>query len=261
MSTWDRFYAERPLVIAHRGACDEAPENTLAAFRAAMEADADGIELDVSACATGELVVLHDNCVDRTTNSSGRVETMSLSVLRELDAGRWFDPRFAGERIPTLDEVLELVGDRLRVNIEIKGMSLRDRGVEARVAETVRRYGAQERVLISSFNPLALTRIQRAAPELQRALLYSAGQPFYLARGWARVFVRPEALHPHHRMVDAAYMRWARQSGYRVNVWTVDDPADMQRLIALGVDGIITNHPARLRALLPRTSTAAGTPF
>lgn len=250
----------KPLVWAHRGACDVAPENTLAAFDAAVVAGADGIELDVTRCATGEVVILHDDTLDRTTNGSGRVEALSFDALRRLDAGSWFAPQFAGERIPTLDEALELAGQRLLVNIEIKSVRpLASTGIEELVAASVRARGLQERVIISSFNPAILRRMCRLAPELARALLYAPDLPIVLARAWLRPWVQPRALHPLFSMVDADYMAWARRKGYRVNVWTVNEESDMAALIGLGVDGIITNHPRRLRELLDRLAADGGT--
>jgi glycerophosphoryl diester phosphodiesterase len=251
MAAASSFYDDRPLVIAHRGASDVAPENTLAAFQAAIDASADGIELDVTRCATGEIVVIHDDTLDRTTNGAGRVDGLPFFGLRELDAGAWFGAQFAGQRIPTLGEVLDLAGRRVRVNIEIKGRNVRGDGLEEEVAEQVRARGLQGSVILSSFNPAALVRAKRAASDLQRALLYAPDLPVYLAHAWALPLVRPEALHPKYTMVDSRYVHWAHGHGYRVNVWTVDDPDHMARMIELGVDGIITNHPARLRELLP----------
>ncbi len=251
----DSFYVERPLVLAHRGASDVAPENTLAAFRAALAVGADGFELDVTRCATGEIVVIHDDTVDRTTDGSGRVNTMSFSALRELDAGSWFAPQFRGERIPLLSEVLDLPQASAsvpgcRVNIEIKGMSLRSDGIEREVADLVRARRLQEQVLLSSFNPLALWRAARVAPDLRRGLLYAADLPIYLARAWARHLVHFDALHPQHRLLNEQYVSWVRSKGYRLNVWTVDDPRTMQQMVALGVDALITNRPGKLRELL-----------
>jgi glycerophosphoryl diester phosphodiesterase len=257
-ASWETgFYRDRPLVIAHRGASGVAPENTLAAFEAAIEAKADAVELDVTRCGSGELVVIHDETVDRTTNGSGLVRTMSYLVLRDLDAGCRFPEdtdacrEFRGQRIPLLSEVLDLVGDRALLNIEVKGQRLRDERIEVDVAELVRDRGLEARVVMSSFNPLSLRRMRMVAPELQRGLLYTTQMPFYLARAWSRAFVRPHALHPHYTMVDERYVRWAKRGGYRVNVWTVNHLAEMERLIVLGVDGIITNHPSLLRGLLP----------
>lgn len=248
----DGFYLPRTLVIAHRGASDVAPENTFAAFQAALDAGADGIELDVTRCATGEIVVIHDDTVDRTTDGHGRVESIPYPALRALDAGSWFDPRFAGERVPLLGEVLERFGSELCINIEIKGRSQRGAGLVQEVAALVARHHVEKRVLLSSFNPWALERAAHVSPRLPRGLLYAGVVPFHVRLALRLPFLHPEALHPHHGLVDARYVTRAHERGIRVNVWTVDDPARMSEMLRLGVDGIITNHPAQLRALLPR---------
>ena len=247
------FYRNRPLVIAHRGACDVAPENTLAAFQAALAAGADAVEMDVTRCATGEIVVIHDSTVDRTTDGKGRVGEMDLATLRELDAGAWFSPKFAGERIPLLQEVLELCANRLRVNIEIKGMGWRGDGIDREIAQLIRARGLARGTLVSSFNALALQRTALVAPELQRGFLHHPAQPESIVRALSRFVAESQALHPHHSLVTERYMRWARRQGYRVNTWTVNEPREMLRVISLGVDGIITNHPALLRRLLSRS--------
>lgn len=247
----DSWYLHRPLNIAHRGARDVAPENTLAAFQAALEAGADGIELDVTRCATGEIVVLHDDTVDRTTDGTGPVSALAFGALRELDAGAWFSARYAGERIPTLAEVLDAVGGRLRINIEIKGRAWRGDGIEAEIAEMVRARGLASSVIISSFNPWALARMKRAAPSLACALLYaSLTAHLDLGPSLAHHLLRVEAVHPHLRLVTPFYIARAQRHGLRVNVWTVNEEAEMRRLTALGVDGIITDHPALLRQVL-----------
>lgn len=244
------FYLDRPLIMAHRGAKDIAPENTLAAFQAACDLGADAIELDVTRCASGEIIVIHDDTVDRTTNGTGRVDELPWETLRTLDAGSWFDIRFQGERIPLLEEVLEHFGHRIRLNIEIKSRGWRSDGIEAEIATLLRRRGLVEHAIISSFSPMALWRMRYAASEIPRALLYAEEMPLPLRRAWARHWVAPHALHPHYSMVDAAYMAWARRKGYRVNVWTVNDPADMQRMADLGVDAIITDHVIEARRVL-----------
>lgn len=237
----------RPLNLAHRGASAYAPANTLAAFRLAEELGADGVELDVHLSADGAIVVIHDFTVDRTTDGSGRVRDMTLGELKRLDAGAWFDARFAGQRIPTLDEVVEALGGGMWLNIELKTFSPRDQGLERAVVKLVQRRGIRRRVILSSFSPLALWRVRRLDPSLATGLLYDATLPLPLWRLWLRPLGRPAALHPHHRLVDARYIAWARAGGYRVHTWTVDDPAEMRRLIRLGVDGIITNRPDVLR--------------
>ncbi len=241
------FFGPRTLVMAHRGARGLAPENTLAAFRKAIEVGADSLELDVQPCATGELVVIHDSTLERTTSGHGTVAGTPFAALRALDAGSWFGPQFAGERIPTPGEALDLARGHLRVNIEIKTSTPADQGVEARLAEEIRSRHMDCEVLISSFNPAALLRMKRLAPELPRALIYSQMTVFPLDLGFHAL----EALHPQFHLASAAMVDLAHTRGLRVNVWTVNEPADMEAMIALGVDAITTDHPERLRPLLP----------
>ncbi|HHX65271.1 MAG TPA: glycerophosphodiester phosphodiesterase, partial [Chloroflexi bacterium] len=214
---------------------------------------ADGIELDVTRCATGEIVVIHDDTLDRTTNGSGPVEATPFYALRELDAGSWFGDEFAGERVPTLSEVLDMAAGHMLINIEIKVQKMLKRdGIEEEVVEMIRARRIEETTVISSFSPITLARIRRMAPDIQCGLLYAPDMPLPLGRAWARHLVRPAALHPHFNAVDAAYIRKMRRAGYRVNPWTVNERADLERMIALDVDGIITDHPAMLREMLGR---------
>jgi glycerophosphoryl diester phosphodiesterase len=212
---------------------------------------ADGFELDVMLSADGHLVVIHDGTVDRTTDGSGPGRQKTLAELKALDAGVRFDARFAGERIPTLQEVLNLVaGNRAFVNVEIKTDALRGDGLEKKLVALVRRYGLEERLLISSFNPFALWRMRRLAPDLPLALLYAEDQRVYLRHRWFAFLSRPDALNPSFLMTTQEHVRWAKSKEYRLYVWTVDEEPEMRRLIALGVDGIITNKPDLLRQVL-----------
>jgi len=248
--------SDRTLNIAHRGASAAAPPNTLAAFEKAIELGADGIEFDVHFSADGVPVVIHDFTVDATTDGSGRVADLTLAQLKQLDAGTRFDPAFTGERIPTLDEVLEAVsgrrgwGGELLLNIELKTTSPGDNGLERAVITLVEQHSLSRRVLFSSFNPFSLRRAKRIAPHIPAGLLYDQGLSLPLRRAWLAFLAPHEARHPHYKMVDARYMAWARRRGYRVNTWTVDDPAEMRRLVGLGVNGIITNVPDVLRSVL-----------
>jgi len=248
--------SDRTLNIAHRGASAAAPPNTLAAFKKAIELGADGIEFDVHFSADGVPVVIHDFTVDATTDGSGRVADLTLAQLKQLDAGTRFDPAFTGERIPTLDEVLEAVrgrrgwGGELLLNVELKTTSPGDNGLERAVITLVEQHSLSRRVLFSSFNPFSLRRAKRIAPHIPAGLLYDQGLSLPLRRAWLAFLAPHEARHPHYKMVDARYMAWARRRGYRVNTWTVDDPAEMRRLVGLGVNGIITNVPDVLRSVL-----------
>jgi len=241
---------DRPLNIAHRGASAAAPQNTLAAFRKAMELGADGVELDVHLSADGVPVVMHNFDLDETTDGAGRIIDKTLAELKELDAGEKFAPEFAGERISTLAEVFEALDGKLLVNVELKDIGLTGCGLEAPVVEVVRRFGMEKKVLFSSFNPFTLRRLRPFAPEVPSGLLYSHNLPIYLRRAWFAPFAPHKARHPHFALVDERLVRWCRTRKLHVNVWTVNEPAEMKRLIALGVDGIITDAPDVLSALV-----------
>jgi glycerophosphoryl diester phosphodiesterase len=244
----------QPLNIAHQGASAYAPGNTLAAFRLALEMGADGFELDIMLSTDGHLVVIHDDTVDRTTDGSGPVRQKTLAELKALDAGARFGGRFAGERIPTLREVFDLVaGNRALVNVELKADSLKSDGLEEKLVVLIRRYDLGERLLISSFNPFALWRVRRLAPDLPLALLYAQDLPVHLRNRWFAFLSRPEALNPGLRTATQEHVRWAKSKGYCLYVWTVDEELEMRRLIALGVNGIITNKPDLLRQVLARS--------
>ncbi len=245
-------YGSHPLNLGHRGAPKAAPENTLASFQKARELGADGVELDVTLCADGEVVVIHDDDADRTTDGHGRVEAMTLAQVKALDAGVKFGPAFAGECVPTLREVAEWAGDDMLLNIELKGLNLQANGLEEKVVAIIREFGLEGRVILSSFNPFALLRAKRIAPDLPTGLLYAGDLPIFLRRAWLRPLVRPDALHPRYTMVNDAYLGWARSKGYHVNVWTVDQPLDLERLIEQKVDVIITNRPDVLATMIKR---------
>lgn len=249
-SKLDHLYQGGLLNFAHRGASHNAPQNTLAAFRLALEMGADGVELDVQASKDGEAVVIHDFRVDATTDGHGAVKDKTLAELKELDAGSWFDARFAGQRIPTLEEVMIEVGRQLLLNIELKVRGFGNTGLVAEVVRLIEDHDLVHRVIVSSFNPLALRRVKKLNPHIPTGLIHCFDLPAHLLRTLLLVLANPDALHPAKDLVNANYMRWAKERGYRVNVWTVDEPAEMKRLIALGVDGIITNRPDVLREVL-----------
>lgn len=232
----DWLSSNTPLIIAHRGASTGAPENTLAAFGLAAEEGAHGVELDVRLSADGNVVVIHDATVDRTTDGTGAVAALTTGELRSLDAGM-------GQSIPTLDDVFQTFGPALLYNVELKGSGLRDRGLEVAVADRVAAYHLENQVVVSSFNPFALRRARRS---LSRSTM--TGRLWHRGPRWlAHAFAQTEADHPYYDLVDEAYMAWAGERRYRVHVWTVDDPAEARRLASLGVHAIITNHPKAIR--------------
>ena len=204
---WLDFAHPKPLLIGHRGASAHAPENTLAAFRMALEQGADGIEFDVKRSMSGEVVIMHDTSVDRTTNGSGNVHQLPLHQLQQLDAGN-------GERVPTLDELFEELGAReaatgrpFLFNVEVTNYATPRDGLEQAVIAVVRRHNIGERVMFSSFNPLSVRKLSQLAPELPRGILYDATMPIYLRRVWLAPFVPHQFRHPHHSMVTAEYVQ------------------------------------------------------
>jgi glycerophosphoryl diester phosphodiesterase len=236
----DEIYQGRTLILGHRGAKAYAPMNTIPAFELALQQGADGIELDTHLSKDEHLIVLHDFTVDHTTNAHGYARDLTLSQLKALDAGSYFDVRFAGTRIPTLDEVFEAVGKRTFINVEIKSESLETDGVEQAVVNCIARHNMAKHVIVSSFNSLALKRFRDIMPDVPIGYLY---EPDGMFRPEVMDTLPHEARHPHHSMIDAAYMEWARKNGWRVNTWTVNDPGRAVELRNLGVDAIITDNP------------------
>lgn len=257
------LYPKIPLLLGHRGASAYAPENTLAAFRRALDLGADGFELDVTLSADAVPVVIHDDTVDRTTDGEGRVDRLTLAQLKQLDAGYWakFGAEFAGERIPALAEVFAELGQRALINVELKEDPSPDRKLAEKVVALIHEHGVAERVVVSSFYYDNLRRVKAVAPMLPVGLLYSPNEPLRMLRAWLGPGVRAEAHHPYYRLINAATLRWYHVRGYRVNVWTVNAEADLARLVRLGVDGIITDRPdvaLRIRQQLQPPSTCSG---
>jgi glycerophosphoryl diester phosphodiesterase len=269
-----------PRIIAHRGASTEAPEHTYAAYVAALAADADGLECDVRLTADGHLVCVHDRSVDRVSNGSGRVSSLELARLEELDFGSWHTPTDEPEsaaradeepdrdanRVLTLRRLLDLVAAqnrRVELAIEVKHPSRYAGQVERSLVSVLdeygwapRRAGDESPVRIMSFSSSAVRRANRLAPGVRTVFLM---EPFvYRARGGALpagvriagpsieiLRTRPESV-----------QRW-HQAGCEVHVWTVDEPADFELCLSLGVDAVITNRPRAMRTAL---SAYAGSP-
>ena len=230
-------------VFAHRGARRVAPENTLPAFEQALAMGVAGIEFDVHRSADGRLVVIHDFAVDKTTNGRGLVSEMRSAELRKLDAGSHFDAAFAGVQIPFLEEVLDLVGDRCRLNIEIKSMDPYANDASDDVAAVIRERNLYDQVIVSSFNPVTLIKMRHLDPAIALGMLYDDSMPAFLRTVWAGPPICPEAQHPHYALIDAGFMAWARALPAAVNTWTVNDVTEARRLAALGVDVIMTDFP------------------
>lgn len=249
-----RDHHQQPLILAHRGASHRAPENTMAAFRLAVEMGADGIELDVQRSKDGEAVVIHNFTVDQTTDGHGQVKDLTLAELQRLDAGGWYAAEFAGERIPTLTQVLHELGPRLVLNLELKTATLFTDGLESEVVRLIEDTNMVHQVIVSSFNPLALWRVRRLNRHISTGLLYAPDQPRYLRDRWLQSLARPNALHPRWDMIDEQTVVAAHRQQLAVNPWTCNEPEAMLRLIGWGVDAIITDRPDLLRQLLRKAA-------
>lgn len=248
----DRFRRrDAPLIWAHRGASGDAPENTLRAFLLAEEQGADGIECDVRLCATGEVVVVHDEGLERLAGLPVPVRELPLAELRRR---RILAASFPGadEAIPTLEEAVLATGPSMRWNVELKVERHREaEPLAAAVVAAIRRLGIEERVLLSSFHPHALLTARTLAPHLATAYLWEPDGPF--GKRWHGFWQRlcaNAAVHPHVRAATrGAVERWHRL-GYAVNAWVANEEGEIRRLDEVGVDGIITDLPSFARRVL-----------
>jgi len=234
-------------VLAHRGYSGKAPENTMAAFELAVKSGADGLELDVHITKDGEVVVIHDDTVDRTTDGTGRVEDYTYEELLKFDAGSWFGEEFKGERLPTLADVCEIVkGTDLIFNVELKA-GVNFQALTEKVSDLINKYDLVSNTIISSFNHYALAYSKQVNPDLRTAILYSAA----LYAPWEYVkMIGATALHPKHLTVVPFIVEEAHKNGLMVNPYTVDEPHDVDRMVKAGVDSVITNQVTRVKNLL-----------
>jgi glycerophosphoryl diester phosphodiesterase len=256
-STIDQFLEPggRTRVIAHRGFSGAAPENTLAAVRAAIEIGADMVEVDVTLSADGHLIVIHDESVDRTTDGVGAVSELTLVELQRLDAGAWFAPRFAGERLPTLEAVLAEAEGRILLNVEIKSEAV-GRGIVDKVAAAVRARRMTREVIVSSFAPAALEQMHAAAPEIRTAVLYNpdshAGRdPVAIVRD-----LGASAFNIKRTRLTGTMLRRCREAGIPVAVYTVNSPRRLEKLVDRGVHAVFTDHPDRMLEASGRSPAA-----
>jgi glycerophosphoryl diester phosphodiesterase len=237
--------AKRPLIIAHRGYRAKYPENTLVAFEAAIDAGADMIELDVLLTKDRKMVVIHDESVDRTTNGQGMVSDCTLSEIKALDAGNWFDARFKGERLPTLEEVLEIVDKRIPINIEIKSSAYEPHhppdAIEQQIVELVARKNAVENVLISSFEWRVLENLAslKKAPAIALLSRYpEEGNPLESCKRLGAFSWNPRSL-----LLKKEHVGTMHKAGILVFPWSVDTLEDIGRMLEMDVDGLIVDDP------------------
>jgi glycerophosphoryl diester phosphodiesterase len=231
-----------PLVIAHRGDSAHRPENTLAAIAGALELGAVAVEMDVQLTRDGHVVVIHDPTLERTTNGSGPVAVRMLAELRRLDAGSWKAPAFAGERIPELREVLDLVRGRMILFLDLKD----GRGLEERVARVV---GSRTDVIALAFEPARIARMRSLLPHVPTMLLVrrkpddEVEMLIAVASQAGAALLGVEVAGVDRPLIEAAH-----RAGLGVFAWTVNDPGDARQLVAAGIDGLITDRPDAIAA-------------
>lgn len=229
------------LNLGHRGASVAAPENTLASFNKALQLGADGVELDVQFSKDQQVVVIHDDSVNRTTDGKGQVSKNSLALLKTFDAGAWFSLEFAGERVPTLAETLAFADGKLLLDIEIKKCRNSKQLAQA-VVELLEPYNA-DHYLVTSFDRIAIEHVKTILPGLRTGLLFDR-----LRRGiWKGSW---EFIIPHCTLIDDQLLQLSKEFGKKVMTWTVDDDVQMKHLLKQGVGCMITNRPDRLRKVL-----------
>ncbi len=242
--------ARLAMVIGHRGAAARAPENTMAGLRRAKALGCAWVEFDVRLTADGMPVLCHDSRLDRTTSGSGRVSDQTAAAVRRCDAGTWFAPAFAGEKVPTLDEALALAADLdLGANIEIKSDRGREYATAAAVAGAVARLRdripsfAAPALLVSSFLYPALAALQHLAPQVPRGVLFRL-----VPRGWAQIARRLGVvmIGADHRRLRPRRIAAIRAAGYELAAFTVNDPARARRLFAWGVTSVFSDAPDTL---------------
>lgn len=243
-----------PAVIAHRGASAHAPENTLAAFLLAAEMGASFIETDLRYTLDGKFVLVHDARVNRTTDGRGRVARLELAALHRLDAGSWFSQQYAGERIPTLQEGLSLAQE-LGLGTYIEMKVLLDTALLFSLVRQLRQFQL-DRLVLLSFQPSALRAVHAAEPRLKTALLVRRARPAVAIATQAGA----RLLAPHRKRITASLVARAHRSGFDVVTWTVNGRREMRKMLAMGVDGIMTNWPDRLTELLQENGFSARAP-
>lgn len=239
------------MVIAHRGASSYAPENTLAAFDLAIQMGVNDLELDVHATSDGHLVVIHDDTVDRTTNGAGPVTGHTLAALAALDAGAWFDPKFAGERIPTYENVLARYRRRAHIHTEIKGRSA---DLSRRTVDVIRRLGMTKQVTITSFQKARLEETRAYAPELPTGWLVADASDERVAEARALGLTQ---LCPRADTVTREMVQRLHVEGFVVRAWGVATEPLMRRVVEAGADGMTVNFPDKLLAYVKASPATA----
>lgn len=244
----------KPVIIAHRGASGRYPENTLEAIRAALRLQADGVEIDVQFSKDRKVMVIHDHTLDRTTNGTGRVQAYTSMELRRLRVGNRLDSASSQARIPFLHEVLEVMQPtKAALFIELKNFWTKQPGLEEEVIRLITLYDMRERVIISSFNFDSLLIVKSLAPDVTTGLLYAGPirQPWTLARQY-----QADQIHAPADELTTRLIRESHANGFPVYGWTINEPARLRAVMAMGIDGVITDFPGRARKIRNRQNQA-----
>ena len=243
---------QRPVVIAHRGDSAVAPANTLAAFRSALASGAQAVEFDIHITRDGQAVVAHDATVDGCSSGTGTIQDLTLAELKALDFGSWFSARFAGERMPTLDEAIEAMPAPALLVMHLRAHENESDRCERAVADAIARHNLRSRAIVTHHTRHGLHRLRELEPKLRLCWIGPGGEPgceyiddaYYMGYRFVQPIVRD---------IDEKLVAYAHERGMWINAFWADEVEDMRRLIKLGVDGIITNYPARLVETLQQT--------
>ncbi|MBE9523578.1 MAG: glycerophosphodiester phosphodiesterase [Chloroflexi bacterium] len=236
-----------PTIFAHRGASAYAPENTLAAFILAVRQRADAIELDAKLSSDGHVVVIHDATVDRTTDGKGYVKDLPLAELKEFDAGCTYDASFCNERIPTLNEVFDIIGRQTFINIDLTNYRTASDQLPEKVAELVKYHNLSQRVLFSSFHPVTLYRIHKLLPNVPTGFLTLPGFKGSFIYALFQFWIPHQVKHQAVANTTAQLIRRTHNRKQRIYAYTVNDPNKITQLHQWGIDGIFTDDPLMAR--------------
>jgi glycerophosphoryl diester phosphodiesterase len=238
------------IIIAHRGASGLAPENTLAAIGKAMDLGSDMIEIDVHQTRDSVVVVIHDYSIDKTTNGQGMVKDLTFSEIRMYSAGEWFDEKYKGEKVPSLQEVLTFIRGQTRLLIEIKGGNSKYPGIVKRVVDLINEFNAEEWCVIQSFYSQVLPEVFHMDPSITLHRLVVSDNPFLpvykddkVHVGFVDNFEYIKVINMKKKYITKRIIDSYHKRGLSINAWTVNDSSEIVRLFDMGVDGVITNYP------------------